>query len=155
MELPKIYIYILRLENGKYYIGRSKWPLKRIDDHRDKSGSRWTTLHKVIDIIQIFEGDVFDEDKYVKIYMNKYGIDNVRGGSYCREKLSYEDISALKKELQSVNDCCFRCGYNNHFAKSCRAITHIDGYILNDKNNNYSTNIFSHMIIFIKSYFAS
>lgn len=40
-----------------------------------------------------------DIDKYVKKYMNIFGIENVRGGSYSNENLEDFQIKALEKEL--------------------------------------------------------
>jgi len=133
-----VWIYILSLDNGKYYIGKSKYPLKRVEDHKNGFGSKWTCINKVISVVDQFEGDDFDEDKYVKIYMKKYGIDNVRGGSYCREKLSYGEIKSLTRELNGATDSCFRCGRNSHFVTNCYASKHIDGSLLRSSKNNKS-----------------
>lgn len=61
----------------------------------------------------------FEEDKVTKEYMYKYGIDNVRGGSYANVKLSNFHIDALNMEMWSVNDLCNICGKSGHFAKHC------------------------------------
>ena len=41
----------------------------------------------------------YDEDKYTLKYMNKYGINNVRGGSFCELYLSEENQKNIKKIL--------------------------------------------------------
>ena len=61
----------------------------------------------------------YDEDKYVKKYMNLYGIDNVRGGSYSNNTLTKYEKIFIKKELDTANDKCYMCGSSNHFAKNC------------------------------------
>ena len=61
----------------------------------------------------------YDEDKMVKIYMNKYGIDNVRGGTYIQEKLSNNSKRFIINELRMANNLCLCCGANDHFAKTC------------------------------------
>lgn len=78
-------IYILSLENGKYYIGKTRDISSRLNSHFEGNGSTWTKKFKPTMEFTVFDNcDDFDEDKYVKIYMSKYGIENVRGGSYSR-----------------------------------------------------------------------
>jgi hypothetical protein len=57
---------------------------------------------KLIDTI--WACDKFDVDKYVKLYMNNYGIENVRGGSYSNEILTDENLQAINHELTYMND---------------------------------------------------
>lgn len=37
-----VYIYILQLEKGKYYVGKTNNPKFRINNHFDSNGSVWT-----------------------------------------------------------------------------------------------------------------
>jgi len=73
-----VWIYILKLCSGKYYVGKTTNPEFRLADHFDSAGSTWTSKYKPIDLIP--NCDDFDEDKHTLICMNKYGIENVRGG---------------------------------------------------------------------------
>lgn len=75
------YIYILKLKNNKYYIGKTNNVNNRYEQHLNGYGSSWTKKYKPLSILKkILSTSPFDEDKYVKEYMSKYGIDNVRGG---------------------------------------------------------------------------
>ena len=56
----------------------------------------WTTKYKPIKVVELIEGDNYDEDKYTLKYMEQYGIDNVRGGSFCQIIITVDNgISAF------------------------------------------------------------
>ncbi len=115
-----VYIYILELENNKYYIGRTKNPNFRLDQHFNSAGSIWTKKHKPIKIVDIISNcDNFDEDKYTLKYMEKYGINNVRGGIFCKLVLDKNEIAIIRKFINGSSDNCYICGNNGHFAKEC------------------------------------
>lgn len=116
-------IYVLELEQGKYYVGKTNnnRPVdERFEEHKQR-GSSWTKMYKPIKTIQeIANADNHDEDKYTKIYMEKYGIDNVRGGSYTQLILSESQIEAIEREFRTSQDKCYRCGHADHFSRECK-----------------------------------
>lgn len=119
-----IYVYVLELENNKYYVGRTTNPYFRIEKHFNSNGSTWTKKYKPIKILEIISDcDNYDEEKYTMKYMEKYGINNVRGGSFCEIKLSDNNIVTLNQIMNSVLDKCYICGNNGHFAKQCKTFT--------------------------------
>ena len=126
-----VLIYILKLRNNKYYVGKTNHQ-SRIQDHFNGNGSEWTKKYKAIKVIEIIKNcDDFDEDKYTQIYMEKYGIKNVRGGTFCRIKLDNSTIQLLEKMINGANDKCFRCKRSGHFISQCYAKTMAD-----ETNNN-------------------
>ena len=130
-------LYVLKCEQDKYYIGTTTRAIKsRIDEHLNKFGSEFTKRYKLLEIDNIIEGvDEFEEDRYVKIYMNEYGIDNVRGGSYSEINLPSYKVRALEDELSTVKNLCFRCNRKGHFIKDCYATTKVDGSSINTVHN--------------------
>ena len=118
--MPQI-IYILKLENNKYYCGKTNKSVQsRFEEHKNKEGSEWTRLYKPIKIISFRTSkSIFDEDNTVKELMMKEGIFNVRGGSYSNTKLSSDQIKLLETEFRSAKDICFRCGSHDHFVNDC------------------------------------
>ena len=122
------HIYILRLSTGKYYIGKTKNVDKRWEEHISGNGSGWTKKYKPLSLIKsVVSTSHFDEDRYVKEYMEKYGIENVRGGTYSNMVLDANCIAVLEKEIRHSNNLCVRCGRDTHFVKDCYATTNSDG----------------------------
>jgi hypothetical protein len=115
-----VFIYTLQLEQEKYYIGKTNNPQFRLDSHFNSNGSEWTKKYKPVKVIDIIPNcDDYDEDKYTIKYMEKYGINNVRGGSFCEIKLREENKKTIKRMITGTTDKCFICGEKGHFAKEC------------------------------------
>ena len=115
-----MYIYILKCENDKYYVGKTINLQQRIQDHFDFFACAWTKLHKILHVDYVYQNcDPFDEDKYTIKYMSIFGIDNVRGGSYSSISLTREDKNAIEKQIAGAMDMCFYCKKVGHFSKDC------------------------------------
>ena len=96
--MSKTNIYILKLEGNRYYVGYSPDVNKRIQEHIDGNGSSFTKKYRPIAVEKIKE-NVPEEhaNVYVIKYMKKFGMDNVRGGSFKGSKLTSEQINELSK----------------------------------------------------------
>jgi len=115
------FIYILQLEKGKYYVGKTSTPTFRLDQHFNSNGSNWTKKYKPQSLIEVIPNcDDYDEDKHTIKCMEQYGINNVRGGSFCEIKLSDPNIATLNQMMKGVTDKCYICGSNDHFANDCK-----------------------------------
>lgn len=88
-----IYIYVLRLEDGFWYVGTSRNVANRFKRHVAGKGANWTKLHKPIEIHEVIDTETNDdreaclmEDQKTFEFAEAFGIDKVRGGGYCQTK---------------------------------------------------------------------
>jgi lysophospholipid acyltransferase (LPLAT)-like uncharacterized protein len=73
-----------------------------------------------VKIIQlIYSTSKFDEDKITLEYMEKFGIDNVRGGSYSMMNINDEQRKLIIRAIRNANDECLECGSREHFINQC------------------------------------
>jgi predicted GIY-YIG superfamily endonuclease len=119
--MSKYKIYALLLNNNKYYIGKTKKEvIVRLYEHKMNPTNNWLKTYKPIVVKEEYESsDPFAEDNLTKKYMNNYGIDNVRGGSYTTFELENAQKKLLQKELSSLEDKCFICNKPGHYANIC------------------------------------
>jgi cellular nucleic acid-binding protein len=121
-------IYILKLQHGKYYVGKTDNLEQRKQQHINGTASTWTKKHPPISVEQIIpNASDFDEDKYTKEYMHKYGIDNVRGGTYVTEELDENQYYNIQKEIWGAKNLCTQCGRSGHFVKYCKYDKDVNG----------------------------
>ena len=100
-----VFIYVLELTNNKYYIGKTNNPKFRMQSHFNSNGSAWTKKYKPIRLIELLNDcDDYDEDKYTLKYMEKYGIENVRGGAFCQIELTNELVDKIINILELDNE---------------------------------------------------
>ncbi len=134
--MEKTNIYVLECQKGKYYIGKTNNIERRIEEHLETRGSAWTRKYRPIKIIRIIENQpLYMEDVITKEYMLKYGINNVRGGAYVQEKLDDIQYFALQKEFWNIIGACMRCGRKTHMATECYASSTVDGYELEEEDD--------------------
>lgn len=118
--MPKI--YILKLNQEKYYIGISTNITKRLSQHQlGVDSAKWVKRWQYKSILDIIDQKVlFHEDILTKEFMYKYGIMNVRGGSYSNCNLTVLQLLTLQTEFYTAENKCFTCG--GHFSRhhKCR-----------------------------------
>ena len=122
-------IYILKLENNKYYIGKTYQSENKLKQYFNSPCSVWRKQYKPVKVLEFIDNcNKCDEDKYTLEYMEKYGINKVRGGSYRETKLNEKQIETIKKMIScidTINNNCWMCGSKDHFIKDCGAGTRI------------------------------
>lgn len=85
-----IWLYVLALANGKYYVGISGDLDRRLRQHRDAKASEWSALHPVRELVFSFNTGTQSmcvaeqmEDQATIELMLRHGLENVRGGHFC------------------------------------------------------------------------
>jgi hypothetical protein len=136
-------LYVLELQDNKYYVGITKNFEQRYNQHLNKTGSIWTQLHQPIIGRYTLEEPTgpFPEDNKVKELMLLHGIDNVRGGSYSLPTLSEDQITFIKRELSSAKDECYQCGSMNHYIGQCPYKNVMPNFYLQTPTIELNTNL--------------
>lgn len=117
-------VYILKLEYGKYFIGHTQ-SIDTLQEQLQKKNIKWINKYPYIKILKVINNcDKFDVDKHTKKYMEIYGIENVRGGSYYQFVLSNEIITQINNEINISEQSI----YNN----SSHSDEHTDNEIIED-----------------------
>ena len=153
-EEKQSFVYGLKLERNKYYIGYTERnDYSRIEEHFANGGSKWTMKFKPQDLLFFQPGTLEDENRITIEFMRKHGWWNVRGGEWCEVALwmppaelelprTYRDecqdclwccsncMNSLDCQDYNQRTVCKRCGRNSHKENSCYAHRHINGRLL-------------------------
>lgn len=142
MDTKTINIFLVYLENDKYYICSSvKY---NIDIKKQyKNSIKWVQTNRPLNILKIYYDCNYNEiDDYTVIYMNKYGIDNVRGGNFTKYILFDDDyikIANHTKNLIKKNKDKFYKIFNETDIFTCN---YCKKNIDNEKAKEYHENYF-------------
>jgi hypothetical protein len=102
--MPSCIIYVLQLEEGKYYVGKTTRSVHvRYKEHETGHGAVWTRRYPPIRKLHDFNTDEDDaENKEVRRCMAQFGMDNVRGGSYSQVELSTKQMERLQRDIKQM-----------------------------------------------------
>ena len=98
-EKEKLYMYFLSLENDKMFLHTDY--KKEYDEILEICEKKYEFVQicKPIKIVFLLEiNDLYDIDKYVKIFMHMFGINEIRGGSYIEPNLPEYLIKSIEHE---------------------------------------------------------
>lgn len=114
------YVYLLELQNKKYYVGRTNNVERRLNEHRTRSDVEWVRAHGFVRLVCAHPiTSRLEEDLEVKKAMLEFGVDNVRGGTYSASVLPLQVKALLQNELVHAEDKCFACGSQDHYVAQC------------------------------------
>ena len=115
-----LYIYVLQLENNRYYIGKTINLKYDIKHNFNGNGVSFTKLYKPIYILQIYNCKESDEDECLNFYMQKYGKNNVRSGSFIYKTNEISDEYCGTSVYTSMCDkYCIKCHQEGHYCMDC------------------------------------
>jgi len=119
-ESTDMFIYALKLEKFKWYIGRSSNVNARLKQHFSGNGAEWTKLFKPVSIAQRHvEISPHDEDNLTLEYMCQYGVENVRGASFTKLVFSTDELTSLQQRVRDHLRLCRGCALPGHFISNC------------------------------------
>ena len=113
-KIERCTVYILQLENGKYYVGSTTNRKKRIQEHIKRKGSKWTREHKPIGVLREYRRIpsryvLGMESRITAECMLEFGVNNVRGSMFCgTREFHMGDVAALTKFIGHYNDLNYR-----------------------------------------------
>ena len=104
LDITKNYIYVLKLIDDRYYIGRTSNIIIRLEQHFTNNGSIYTKMYNPLNVIEIEEELTKDAEKNKTLfYMEKYGFEKVRGYAWCSIELKKNPCIKNKKIIKLEN----------------------------------------------------
>jgi predicted GIY-YIG superfamily endonuclease len=104
LDITKNYIYVLKLIDDRYYIGRTSNIIIRLEQHFTNNGSIYTKMYNPLNVIEIEEELTKDAEKNKTLfYMEKYGFEKVRGYTWCSIELKKNPCIKNKKIIKLEN----------------------------------------------------
>lgn len=99
----EIYLYVLVLSNGCYYVGLTANIKKRMEEHFTGKGAEWTRLNTPLRLMHAVntgtknarEAEIMESEATV-VLMIKHGIDKVRGGFY-----THTELKSVEQQLRA------------------------------------------------------
>lgn len=113
IDLTRSYVYVLKLEEERYYIGRTSNFMQRMKEHFTGFGSEYTKKYKPLNIIEVIEEkNEYDERDKTLEYMKIYGFEKVRGYAWCQDVL-LKFPKTNKKKQKNINPINNKFLYDN------------------------------------------
>ena len=122
-------------------MGFSERPVgERFMEHFNSAGSKWTTMHRPLQVLRIYDGGKQKEDEITLEMMDRYGWWNVRGGRWCQVEMNSCPPALLEWQRLKMPSIlnrgglqgCARCGRDSHELSKCYARRDVAGQVILD-----------------------
>lgn len=133
--LNNMNIYILRLQEKKYYIGTAPVPVNRALDYFKRYPNAWIKKYPIVKMVNIYKIPntftnkkekaihiYYEIEKLTAILMSRFSIENVRSDT-TPEDLSPEEENQLQTFLEECKKICYKCNSRDHTAEDCFYVT--------------------------------
>lgn len=117
-------VYVLELEGGYVYVGKSGNIQLRMKQHMTGVGSVFTRAHKPTGWFLgrignvCGDGDGPERDETLR-QMHRKGVHMVRGWKYVGMYLTPSELKDIESNTRELLDLCRICGGEGHFASGC------------------------------------
>ena len=123
-------VYVLELQGGNFYVGKSEDCQNRIAQHRagGKYCARWVAIHgPVVRALEPITPPVSElgnwEMNETLARMMENGFNKVRGFEWTGSgDLSREELASVRALCCGMGDLCRRCGLGGHMATACSMV---------------------------------
>lgn len=115
-------LYAVHCETGRAYVDRCI-PSKlnaRITKHR-KGMIQWTAGQGDLIFDARRSTDPLDVEIELLRLASKYGVENVRGGSFLEPEPPAWKVAQLQRQIDHARGLCLKCGNAGHYATACKA----------------------------------
>ena len=116
-------VYVLELDDGRYYVGKSHCVAGRLRQHAEGAGAACAKGYRRRVPPLTPRADDFEawERAETLARMRRHGVGRVRGWMYTAPEMSEAQRDHAYQQVCERFDLCRRCGREGHFAADCGA----------------------------------
>jgi hypothetical protein len=112
-------VYVLKLNNDKYYVGKSNNISERIRKHSCEWVKKWGIIGIVKPLTKrLHDFESWERNETLERILT-HGLKNVRGWRYCTMNIEPSDQLNIFHEICEKKDLCRKCGSANHMISKC------------------------------------
>lgn len=119
-------VYVIKM-GYYYYVGKSKDPKKRLEEHQKGEGAEFTKIHQGAKMELLkphtnpYPDSVATWERLETLYrMNEYGIKYVRGSTFSQVEFTLDQEEQIRIGIRDeIRPACFNCGKQDHLQKDC------------------------------------